>query len=197
VYLGVVGDGVDAIGDGEQRDHSAAVRARAELILDREAERDSHQRDLAHAVEAGAQAKERLASGVEVTRLERIRLRRVIRRGDVAKSELIHANLPLMNSIAQRYIDCGVDRNAILSEALRGLERSVDTYDPQRPGGFSLHAVLTIRRTILGLFPGPPMPPLADDDPSDGPSGRGTSGDRGPRNPHPSTRNGGAEVDRS
>jgi RNA polymerase primary sigma factor len=109
---------------------------------------------LAKAIEAGLQASERLAdleaSGelAEFDPLERRRLERLVRKGEIAKSELTQANLRLVVSIAKRYVGRGMLILDLIQEGNLGLMRAVEKFDYTKGFKFSTYATWWIRQAI-------------------------------------------------
>lgn len=67
---------------------------------------------------------------------------------DLARNELIHANLRLVVKIANRYKGCGLDFDDLFSEASLGLCRAVDKWHPDRGAKFSSYAAFWIKQGI-------------------------------------------------
>ena len=67
---------------------------------------------------------------------------------DLARSELVHANLRLAIKIANRYKGCGLDFDDLFSEASLGLCRAVDKWDPDKGAKFSSYAAFWIKQGI-------------------------------------------------
>ena len=67
---------------------------------------------------------------------------------ELAKDELIHANLRLAIKIANQYRGCGLDFDDLFSEAGLGLSKAVDRWDPDRGAKFSSYAAFWIKQGI-------------------------------------------------
>ncbi|HTN78387.1 MAG TPA: RNA polymerase sigma factor RpoD [Acidimicrobiales bacterium] len=102
---------------------------------------------LAQRIEAGVLAQQRLQEGVSDPAMER-RLKREVREGDDAKSELIQANLRLVVSIAKRYVGRGMLFLDLIQEGNLGLMRAVEKFDYVKGFKFSTYATWWIRQAI-------------------------------------------------
>ena len=79
---------------------------------------------------------------------ERIRLREIIRQGEMARDHLIKANTRLVVSIAKRYLGQGVPFLDLIQEGNLGLIKAVEKFDYHRGHRFSTYATWWIRQAI-------------------------------------------------
>ncbi len=109
--------------------------------------------ELAKAIEAGNEAKDRLGKILEpLNKLpdDEIRdLEALVNKGAAAKDRFIRANLRLVVSIAKRYPPAGNMRLLdLVQEGNLGLEHAVDKFDWRRGFKFSTYATFWIRQAI-------------------------------------------------
>jgi RNA polymerase primary sigma factor len=103
---------------------------------------------LAHAVEVGVLAEERLCQNTSLTQEGQRELRYLMREGDNAKHTLVQSNLRLVVSLAKRYAGLGASLLDLIQEGNIGLIRAVEKFDYRRGFKFSTYATWWIRQSI-------------------------------------------------
>ncbi|MBI2708657.1 MAG: sigma-70 family RNA polymerase sigma factor [Actinobacteria bacterium] len=102
------------------------------------------ERQLAQTIEAGVQARERIAAGHDSPEL-----RAADRAAAAAKDRFIRANLRLVVSVARRYpLPPGMELLDLVQEGNLGLEHAVDKFDWRKGFKFSTYATFWIRQAI-------------------------------------------------
>ena len=103
--------------------------------------------ELAKRMEAGREAREKLAEGVDDWE-ERERLLWLVRDGQAAQEHLIKANSRLVVSVAKKYVGRGVPFLDLIQEGNIGLIRAVKKFDYRRGYKFSTYATWWIRQAV-------------------------------------------------
>ena len=107
--------------------------------------------ELAKRIELGAEAAERLTLEAQLDgspHPDARQLQRLVGDGQVAKAELIQANLRLVVSIAKRYMNRGMQFQDLIQEGNLGLMRAVEKFDHNKGFKFSTYATWWIRQAI-------------------------------------------------
>jgi RNA polymerase primary sigma factor len=100
------------------------------------------------AIEAGAEAAEKLKHGTRRSAEELEQLADVIDRGNLARRRLVESNLRLVVSVARRYMNRGIPLGDLIQEGNIGLMRAVEKFDYRRGFKFSTYATWWIRQAV-------------------------------------------------
>jgi len=104
--------------------------------------------ELAMAIEAGAEAADRLKDGVQRSPDDLELLADVVDRGTLARRRLVESNLRLVVSVARRYMNRGIPLGDLIQEGNIGLMRAVEKFDYRRGFKFSTYATWWIRQAV-------------------------------------------------
>ena len=105
-------------------------------------------RDLAHRIEVGVLARDRLESVPHAEEDIRADLRILVREGDRAFRHLVAANLRLVVAVAARVHGRGVPLADLVQEGAIGLIRAVEKFDHGKGFAFSTYATWWIRQAV-------------------------------------------------
>lgn len=75
--------------------------------------------------------------------------RKIIKGNDVAREQLIKANLRLVVTIARKYMNLGLSLLDLIEEGNMGLMKAVDKYDVEKGFRFSTYAAWWIKQSIM------------------------------------------------
>lgn len=104
--------------------------------------------DLAKRIEVGIYAEHLLEEHPRYGDTRRGQLRMLVRDGELARQQLLEANLRLVVSLAKRYTGRGMPLLDLIQEGNLGLIRAVDKFDYAKGFKFSTYATWWIRQAI-------------------------------------------------
>jgi len=99
-------------------------------------------------IEQGAAARARLEGPGKLTAEERRTARALVRAGQEATEQFVHANLRLVISIARRYQSSGMPLADLIQEGNLGLMHAVEKFDWRKGFKFSTYATWWIKQSI-------------------------------------------------
>ena len=88
------------------------------------------------------------AAGNGIKREYSIEEKKILKKGERAKNQMITANLRLVVNLAKRYQGKGLELLDLIQEGTLGLTRAVEKYDPKRGHRFSTYAYWWIRQGL-------------------------------------------------
>jgi RNA polymerase primary sigma factor len=107
------------------------------------------ERELGRAIKEGLEAQEQLDRVDEkIGADQRVKLRRIAKRGSVAKQDMVRSNLRLVVSIARRYDRKELQLLDLIQEGNIGLMHAADKYDFEKGFKFSTYATWWIRQAM-------------------------------------------------
>lgn len=104
--------------------------------------------DFAQRIERGKAAQARLTEEAYESRQEQTELEATVEDGNLARQELIQANLRLVVSVAKKYIGHQLSFLDLVQEGNLGLMRAVEKFDWRKGNRFSTYATWWIRQSV-------------------------------------------------
>lgn len=138
--------------DDDEPEHRPAPELNIEKLHQQQVQRyallsAAEEVELAHCIEAGVLAQERLRTGDDPDAIRRD-LERLVALGDAAFGRFVSANLRLVLAIARSYQGQGLDLLDLTQEGSLGLIRAVQKFDVTQGTKFSTYASWWIRQAI-------------------------------------------------
>ena len=109
--------------------------------------------ELAYEIQKGVKAQKRLNQTINknkktLKKITLLRLKALIKAGEVARKKMISANLRLVVKIAQEYANYGVPLLDLISEGNLGLIKAIERFNPSKGAKLSTYAAWWIKQSV-------------------------------------------------